>query len=124
MNTTGKIVAAALIVIIASAIGAYAYVSIQPTNSPVTLTISSTTSLYETGVENDAIKPAFEAKYPWITVNFLAQGTGAAIQTAMRGDADMIMVHAPSQEASFLSDGYGVNQNHSLQLLCYCRTSR
>jgi tungstate transport system substrate-binding protein len=76
----------------------------------VTLTVSSTTSLYETGVENDAIKPAFEAKYPWITLNFLSQGTGAAIQTAMRGDADMIMVHDPAQESTFLSNGYGVNR--------------
>jgi tungstate transport system substrate-binding protein len=121
MNTTTKIIAISLIVIIVAAVGAYAYIqSTQPTNepsespsptpSPVTLIVSSTTSLYETGVENDAIKPAFEAKYPWITLNFLAQGTGAAIQTAMRGDADMIMVHSPSQEASFLADGFGVNR--------------
>ena len=85
-------------------------VQTQPLPAAVTLTISSTTSLYETGVENNAIKPAFEAKYPWITVNFLAQGTGAAIQTAMRGDADMIMVHDPGQETTFLSNGYGVNR--------------
>ncbi|MCW4010663.1 MAG: substrate-binding domain-containing protein [Candidatus Bathyarchaeota archaeon] len=123
MNTTGKVIAVALIVIIVASVGAYAYIqtsqpaaepspspTTSPTPSPVTLTISSTTSLYETGVENDAIKPAFEAKYPWITVNFLGQGTGAAIQTAMRGDADMIMVHSPSQESAFLSGGYGVNR--------------
>ena len=60
--------------------------------------------------ENNVIKPAFEAKYPWITVNFLAQGTGAAIQTAMRGDADMIMVHDPAQENTFMTNGYGVNR--------------
>lgn len=80
------------------------------TPAPITLIVSSTTSLYETGVENDAIKPAFEAKYPWITVSFLAQGTGAAIQTAMRGDADMIMVHDPKQEKTFMEKGYGVNR--------------
>lgn len=79
-------------------------------SSPVTLTVSSTTSLYETGVEDNAIKPAFQAKYPWITVNFLSQGTGAAIQTASRGDADMVMVHDPGQESTFLSNGYGVNR--------------
>jgi tungstate transport system substrate-binding protein len=77
---------------------------------PITLTVSSTTSLYETGVENDAIKPAFQAKYPWITLNFLSQGTGAAIQTAMRGDADMIMVHDPKQENAFMVKGYGVDR--------------
>jgi tungstate transport system substrate-binding protein len=78
--------------------------------APITLIVSSTTSLYETGVENDAIKPAFEAKYPWITLSFLSQGTGAAIQTAMRGDADMIMVHDPAQEKTFMVNGYGVNR--------------
>jgi tungstate transport system substrate-binding protein len=78
--------------------------------APITLIVSSTTSLYETGVENGAIKPIFEAKYPWITLNFLSQGTGAAIQTAMRGDADMIMVHDPAQEKTFMVNGYGVNR--------------
>ncbi len=76
---------------------------------PTTLTVSTTTSLYETGVE-DAMKFAFQAKYPWITVNFLSQGTGIALQTAMRGDADMVMVHSPSQELTFMTGGYGVNR--------------
>ncbi len=77
--------------------------------SPTTLIVSSTTSLYETGVE-DQMKTVFQAKFPWITINFLSQGTGAAIQTAMRGDADMIMVHDPVQENTFMVNGYGVNR--------------
>jgi tungstate transport system substrate-binding protein len=84
-----------------------------PTPSPTTLTVSTTTSLHDTGLEDNGtgnIKDAFQAKYPWITVNFLAQGTGAAIQTAQRGDADMILAHSPSQEATFLSGGYGVDR--------------
>jgi hypothetical protein len=79
------------------------------TPSHTTLTVSSTTSLYETGVE-DTMKTAFQTQFPWITINFLSQGTGAAIQTATRGDADMIMVHAPSSEQPFLTGGYGVNR--------------
>jgi tungstate transport system substrate-binding protein len=74
-----------------------------------TLTVSSTTSLYETGVE-DAMKNAFQMEYPWITINFLSQGTGIALQTAERGDADMVMVHSPSQELPFMTGGYGVNR--------------
>jgi tungstate transport system substrate-binding protein len=85
----------------------YGWVGTMP--SPSTLIVSSTTSLYETGVE-DAMKAVFEAKFPWITINFLSQGTGAAIQTAMRGDADMIMVHDPVQENTFMVNGYGVNR--------------
>ena len=56
------------------------------------------------------MKTVFQAKFPWITINFLSQGTGAAIQTAMRGDADMIMVHDPVQENTFMVNGYGVNR--------------
>jgi tungstate transport system substrate-binding protein len=89
-----------------------------PTPTPVTLYVSTTTSLHDTGLEDTGIdnnvtgtiKQAFEAKYPWITVNFNAQGTGAAIATAQRGDADMILVHSPSQEINFLKGGYGVDR--------------
>jgi len=90
----------------------------SPTPTPTTLRVATTTSLHDTGLEDTGIngnttgtiKAAFEAKYPWITVNFLAQGTGAAIQTAQRGDADMILVHSPSQELTFLTGGYGVDR--------------
>ena len=90
----------------------------SPTPTPTTLTVATTTSLHDTGLEDTGIngnttgtiKQAFEAKYPWITVNFLAQGTGAAIQTAQRGDADMILVHSPSQELTFMTGGYGVDR--------------
>jgi tungstate transport system substrate-binding protein len=85
----------------------FGHVSEMP--PPTTLIVSSTTSLYETKVE-DEMKTVFQAKYPWITISFLSQGTGAAIQTAMRGDADMIMVHDPVQEKAFLTNGYGVNR--------------
>ena len=89
-----------------------------PTPSPTTLIVSTTTSLHDTGLEDNGIngnttgtiKAAFEAKYPWITVNFVAQGTGAAIATAQKGDADMILVHSPSQEVTFLTSGYGVDR--------------
>jgi tungstate transport system substrate-binding protein len=80
-----------------------------PLPSPTTLTVSSTTSFYETGAE-DYLKEMFQAKYPWITINFLSQGTGIALQTAMAGDADMVLVHSPSQELPFMTGGYGVNR--------------
>ncbi|MGZ3921570.1 MAG: substrate-binding domain-containing protein, partial [Bacteroidia bacterium] len=41
---------------------------------------------------------------------FLYYGTGPAIQAAQRGDADMILVHSPSQELPFLTGGYGVDR--------------
>jgi tungstate transport system substrate-binding protein len=103
-----KIAVVALIAIIGIAVGAYAYIeATKPQNQH--LIVSTTTSFYETGFL-DVVKAHFEAKYPYINVSFISQGTGLAIQTAMRGDADMIMVHDPAQELKFLQDGYGVNR--------------
>ncbi len=94
-----------------------------PMPSPTTLRVASTTSLKDTGLEDtpeiyangtvvrDDLKDAFQAKYPWITVNFLAiRNWSPLYQTAQRGDADMILVHSPSQELTFLTGGYGVNR--------------
>jgi len=72
------------------------------------LIISTTTSLYDTGLL-DAIETEFEAKYP-IDLNFISVGTGIAIQHAQRGDADLILVHSPTDELGFLTGGTGVNR--------------
>ncbi|WP_290597327.1 MULTISPECIES: substrate-binding domain-containing protein [unclassified Archaeoglobus] len=73
------------------------------------LTISTTTSLYDTGLLEDAIAPAFKEE-TGITLRFIPKGTGAAIQDAKHGLADAIMVHARSKEIEFMKDGYGVNR--------------
>jgi tungstate transport system substrate-binding protein len=69
------------------------------------LVISTTTSLYDTELL-DTVEDQFEAKYP-VDVYFMSVGTGLAITHAQRGDADMILVHAPSKELTFLESGYG-----------------
>jgi tungstate transport system substrate-binding protein len=113
---TATIIAIVMIAIIIVGIGGYVvytYTLTPPSPTPVTLTVATTTSLHDTGLEDNgtsSIKAAFQTKYPWITVNFVALGTGAAIQQAQRGDADMLLVHSPSQEVSVLTGGYGVNR--------------
>jgi tungstate transport system substrate-binding protein len=72
------------------------------------LFISTTTSLYDTGLL-DEIEVDYEATHN-VDLNILAVGTGIAIQHAKNGDADIVLVHAPSVEKSFLEDGYGVNR--------------
>ena len=69
------------------------------------LVVSTTTSLFDTKLL-DTIEDQFEAKYP-VDVYFISVGTGLAITHVQRGDADMILVHAPSKELMFLEDGYG-----------------
>jgi tungstate transport system substrate-binding protein len=102
-----NLLAIAVILIVISA-GALYWNSTKP-KTKESLIVSTTTSLYETGVL-DALKTMFEAEYPDYNISFISQGTGLAIETAKNGDADLILVHAPSQELAFLESGYGVNR--------------
>ena len=74
-----------------------------------TLTISTTTSLYDTGLL-DVLKSNYELTHTNVLLAFISAGTGIAITHAMNGDADAILVHSPTQERSFMEQGYGVNR--------------
>ncbi|SFP75812.1 MULTISPECIES: substrate-binding domain-containing protein [Halolamina] len=73
-----------------------------------TLTLTTTTSTYDTGLL-DEIHPDFEEMYG-VTVDAVAQGTGAALETARNGDSDVVMVHARGLEDEFMRNGYGINR--------------
>ena len=73
-----------------------------------TLTLTTTTSTYDTGLL-DEVNAAFEDRYG-VEVEAVAQGTGAALETARAGDSDVVMVHARSLEDEFIREGYGVNR--------------
>jgi len=72
------------------------------------LFISTTTSLYDTDLLN-VIETNYEATHN-VDLQITAVGTGIAIQQAENGDADVVLVHAPSTELKFLEGGYGVNR--------------
>jgi len=72
------------------------------------LFISTTTSLYDTGLLN-VVETDYEATHN-VDLQITAVGTGVAIQQAENGDADVVLVHAPSTELKFLEGGYGVNR--------------
>ncbi len=73
-----------------------------------TLTLTTTTSTYDTGLL-DEVNLAFEDRYG-VTVEAVAQGTGAALETARNGDSDVVLVHARGLEDEFMRQGYGVNR--------------
>jgi len=98
-----------LVAIGAAGLGVYAYYLLPAVPPKARLIVSTTTSLYETGLL-DELKSKFELRYSNLNVSFISQGTGLAMQTAMRGDADMILVHDPAREHAFLNGGYGVNR--------------
>jgi len=53
--------------------------------------------------------PIFEAEHE-IDVTVFAPGSGAALQAAREGKADVVLVHAKEAEDVFLAEGYGVNR--------------
>ncbi|MFW9769468.1 MAG: substrate-binding domain-containing protein [Candidatus Thorarchaeota archaeon] len=101
--------AAAALLIIGIVAGAGVYIYWIQTQGRETLTISTTTSLYDTGLL-DLLKDQYEQNHPNVIVAFISAGTGIAITHAKNGDADMILVHSPSQEYVFMNESYGVNR--------------
>ncbi len=72
------------------------------------IVVASTTSTQDSGLFGYLL-PIFKAK-TGIEVKVIAQGTGQALDTARRGDADVVFVHARSQEEKFLAEGFGVKR--------------
>ena len=72
------------------------------------IVVASTTSTQDSGLFG-YILPLFQAK-TGIAVKVVAQGTGQALETARRGDADVVFVHARTQEEKFVADGFGVKR--------------
>ncbi len=69
--------------------------------SPVIL--STTTSTQDSGLL-DVLVPLFEQKTGY-TVKTIAVGTGQALALAARGEADVVLAHAPALEKKYVADG-------------------
>jgi len=72
------------------------------------IVVASTTSTQDSGLF-EYLLPIFTAK-TGIEVKVIAQGTGQALDTARRGDADVVFVHARAAEEKFLAEGFGVKR--------------
>jgi tungstate transport system substrate-binding protein len=72
------------------------------------IVVASTTSTQDSGLF-EYLLPIFKQE-TGITVKVLAQGTGQALDTGRRGDADVVFVHARSAEEKFLAEGQGVKR--------------
>jgi len=72
------------------------------------IVVASTTSPQDSRLFGYLL-PLFKAR-TGIEVKVIAQGTGQALDTARRGDADVVFVHAKSQEEKFIAEGFGVKR--------------
>ena len=69
--------------------------------------MATTTSLNDSGLLDDVVLPAYARLHPDVTVKVVAVGSGEAIAMGAQGDADVLLVHSPDDEAQFMRDGHG-----------------
>jgi len=72
------------------------------------IVVASTTSTEQSGLFGH-ILPIF-VKETGIKVRVIAQGTGQALDTGRRGDADVVFVHDKAKEEQFVADGFGIGR--------------
>ena len=90
-------------------LAAIAVLAIQPSYAQdKSIVVSSTTSTQDSGLFGH-ILPLFKAK-TGTDVKVVSQGTGQALDTGRRGDADVVFVHAKGLEEKFVAEGHGVKR--------------
>jgi len=94
--------------IVAAALTAVLFSTVPVIAQEKSIVVASTTSTEDSGLF-EYLLPLFTKK-SGITVKVVAQGTGQALDTARRGDADVVFVHAKSAEEKFLAEGQGVKR--------------
>jgi len=94
-------------IVVAAALAAF--VAATPVQAQdKSIVVASTTSTQDSGLF-DYLLPLYKQK-TGVTVKVVAQGTGQALDTGRRGDADVVFVHAKSAELKFLAEGQGVQR--------------
>src|SRR6266853_273982 len=96
-------VAAALLLVALALLPAAA----QPPASR-TVILSTTTSTQDSGLL-DVLVPIFE-RQTGFTLKTVSVGTGAALALAARGEADVVLVHAPASEVQWMAQGNGTQR--------------
>ena len=72
------------------------------------LVLATTTSTRDSGLL-DVLVPRFE-RQSGVEVKVVAVGSGQALELGRRGDADVLLSHAPEAEEDFVAEGYGTER--------------
>jgi tungstate transport system substrate-binding protein len=89
-----------------SATAAAATTRPQPANPEII--VSTTTSTVDSGLL-DVLQPIFEQQTGY-RLTILSQGSGAALKTGERGEADVVFAHSPAAEQQFMKDTHGTRR--------------
>lgn len=76
---------------------------------PINLRLTTTTSVNDSGLM-EYLRPYILEDIN-INLEIVSLGSGAAIEAGQRGDADVLLVHSPSAEETFIKDGYGLKRS-------------
>jgi tungstate transport system substrate-binding protein len=82
---------------------------VDGTVGPKVLRLTTTTSINDSGLL-EYLRP-YLIKEANIEMEIVSLGSGAAIEAGKRGDADVLLVHSPEAEESFINDGYGIKRS-------------
>lgn len=104
VKTTKTLIAVIILAVFAVSAFSYEYLNSQKS----VIFLATTTSTYDSGLL-DYVIPQFESKYK-AEVHIISVGTGQAIETAKRGDADLVLVHSKKLELDFVNSTYGIHR--------------
>jgi tungstate transport system substrate-binding protein len=82
--------------------------TVPPKPANPDMILATTTSTQDSGLLGDLI-PAFEQKTGY-KVKTIAVGSGAAMTMGERGEADVLLVHAPDSEVKFMQAAHGIDR--------------
>lgn len=80
----------------------------RPQPAKPEIIVSTTTSTVDSGLL-DVLQPVFEQQTGY-RLTILSQGSGAALKTGERGEADVVFAHSPAAEQQFVKDGHGTRR--------------
>ena len=103
MTRRSHMVSLARILVMALALGS----SLAKAQAP-SIVMASTTSTEQSGLFSHLL-PAFK-QASGIDIKVVALGTGQALDTGRRGDADVLFVHDQAAEEKFVAEGFGVKR--------------
>lgn len=78
-------------------------------DEPKVLRLTTTTSVNDSGLM-EYLRP-YLLEEANIEMEIVSMGSGAAIEAGQRGDADVLLVHSPAAEKTFVEEGYGIQRS-------------
>src|SRR5215212_6794982 len=104
MTRAGVLVSAVLLFTLVLALAQAAAPAVAQPDNPE-LILATTTSTQDSGLL-DVLVPMFERQSGY-HVKTISVGTGAALELGARGEADVLLVHAPESEKKWMAAGNG-----------------